>query len=101
MLAKDKLIVIIVLVFKDLIDSYISHSEFVSLNNMFKEHKYIKEAVKVPKKDKKWHSSNVKWTFILSNTKNLQKQNNVKIKCEIDGNTNLYPSCIGCGFKKG
>ena len=60
MSAKDQLIVIKVLILKDLIDSYISHSEFVSLNNMFKEHTNVKEAAKVPKKDKKWHSSNVK-----------------------------------------
>ena len=53
MSAKDKLTIIKILIFKDLTDSYISQSEFVSLNNVLKEYKYMKEAVKVPKKDKK------------------------------------------------
>ena len=43
MLAKDKLSTIEVLIFKDLIDSYISH---VSLNNVFKEYDVMNKAIK-------------------------------------------------------
>ena len=28
------------------------------------------------------------------------RNNNIKIKCEMDGKINLYSCCIGCGFKK-
>ena len=27
------------------------------------------------------------------------KNNNIKIKCEIDGTINICSNCIGCGFK--
>ena len=29
-----------------------------------------------------------------------QKNNNIKIKCEIDGKINPYPCCFDCGFNK-
>ena len=43
MLAKSKLNRIEVLIFKALIDSVISHDEFVLINNVLKEHNEIKE----------------------------------------------------------
>ena len=30
----------------------------------------------------------------------LTKNNHIKLKCKVDGKTNLYSCCISCGFKK-
>ena len=46
MLAKTKLNKIEVLYSRALIDSYISHDEFVSVNNVLREYDDIKEEVK-------------------------------------------------------
>ena len=45
-LAKSKLNIIEVLISKDLIDSVISHDEFVLINNVLKEHNEMKEKIK-------------------------------------------------------
>ena len=42
LLGKDKLNTIEVLIFKALIDSYISHDELASLNNVLREYNEIK-----------------------------------------------------------
>ena len=49
-LGKDKLNNIEVLIFKTLIDSYISHDkyEFVSVNNVLREHYELKKEIKNP-----------------------------------------------------
>ena len=49
LLGKDKLNTIEVLISKALIDSYISHDEFVSINNVLKEYYEMKEGIKSPK----------------------------------------------------
>ena len=46
MLAKPKLNIIEVLIFRALIDSNISHDEFVSVNNVLKEYDDIKGEIK-------------------------------------------------------
>ena len=46
LLAKTKLNAIIILISKDLIDSNISHNEFVSVNNVLKEYDDMKEEIK-------------------------------------------------------
>ena len=43
---KDKLNTIEVLISKALIDSYISHDEFVSVNNVLREYYEMKEEIK-------------------------------------------------------
>ena len=48
MLGKDKLNTIEVLIWKALIDSYISHDEFVSINNVLREYNEIKKEIKNP-----------------------------------------------------
>ena len=48
-LGKDKLNTIEVLILKAWIDSYISHDEFVSINNVLKEYYEMKEGIKSPK----------------------------------------------------
>ena len=49
MLAKSKLNSIEVLISKTLIDSNISHDEFVLINNVLKEYEEMKEEVKILK----------------------------------------------------
>ena len=46
LLRKDKLNTIEVQISKDLIDSYISHDEFVSMNNVLREYYDMKEKIK-------------------------------------------------------
>ena len=46
MLAKSKLNSIEILISKALIDSYISHDEFVSVNNVLRKHYEMKEEIK-------------------------------------------------------
>ena len=48
-LSKSKLNSIEVLISKTLIDSNITHDEFVSTNNVLKEHDYLKEELKTIK----------------------------------------------------
>ena len=48
LLGKDKLNTIEVLISKALIDSYISHDEFVSVNNVLREYYEMKKEIKNP-----------------------------------------------------
>ena len=48
-LAKNKWNTIEVLISKDLINSDICFDEFVSVNNLFNKHEYMKKAIKNPK----------------------------------------------------
>ena len=48
LLGKDKLNTIEVLISKTLIDSYISHDRFVSVNNVLREYNEMKEEIKNP-----------------------------------------------------
>ena len=46
MLGKDQLNAIEVLIYKDLIDSYVIHDEFLSVNNVLREYYEVKEEIK-------------------------------------------------------
>ena len=48
LLEKEKLNTIEVLIYKALIDSYISHDKFVSVNNVLKEYNEMKKQIKNP-----------------------------------------------------
>ena len=48
LLVKDKLNTIEVLISKSLINSYISHAEFVSVNNVWREYNEMKKEIKNP-----------------------------------------------------
>ena len=48
LLAKTKLNIIKVLISKALIDSYINHSRFVSVNNVLREYNEMREEIKYP-----------------------------------------------------
>ena len=49
LLTKRKVSTTEALIFKDSIESYISHDEFASINNVLKEYDDITEAIKTPK----------------------------------------------------
>lgn len=76
------------------------------MNNMLKEYIDIKEAIKNPRSinlviiisEKKFaDANNIKWIFIKCSK---FKDNNSKIKPEIDGKIEHYSYCIDCGLKK-
>ena len=48
MLGKDKVNIIEVLIYKALIDSFINHDEFISVNNVLREYNEMKEEIKDP-----------------------------------------------------
>ena len=48
LMGKDKLNTIEVLIFKSLIDSYISHDKFISVNIILREYNEIKNKMKNP-----------------------------------------------------
>ena len=48
MLVKDKVNIIEVLISKALIDSFINHDEFISVNNVLREYNEMKEEIKDP-----------------------------------------------------
>ena len=54
LLRKDKLNTIDVVISKALIDSYIGHGEFVSVNNVLREHYKMKEEIKYPETSVKY-----------------------------------------------
>ena len=62
MLEKDKLSNIEVLIYKTLIDSYISHDEFVSVNNGSREYNELKKKLKILK---------LLWNTLYKNNENL------------------------------
>ena len=48
LIRKDKFKAIEILISKALIDSYVSHDEFVSINNVLREYKEMKREIKTP-----------------------------------------------------
>ena len=54
LLGKDKLSTIEVLISNVLIDSYISHDEFVSVNNVLREYNEMKKEMKNPETSVKY-----------------------------------------------
>ena len=64
-LGKDKLNTIEVLISQALINSYISHDEFVSVNNVLREYYEMKEEIKNPETSKEYIVQN-QWKPIVS-----------------------------------
>ena len=59
MLAKTKLNTVEVLTYEALIDSNISHEEFISVNNVPKEYDHIKEEIKNVNKYVQYNQANI------------------------------------------
>ena len=70
MLGKGKLSSIEVLISKALIDSYISHDEFVSVNNVLREYYEMKKEIKNPETSVEYNTYK-KWKPIGSFVKNI------------------------------
>ena len=70
MLGKDTLNTIEVLISKALIDSYISHYEFVSVNNVLRKYNKMKEEIKNPEVSVEYIIQK-QWKRIASVVKNI------------------------------
>ena len=70
MLERDKLNTIKVLNTKSLIDSYISHDKFVSVNNALREYNEIKKETKNPETSAEYIIQK-QWKLIVSVVKNI------------------------------
>ena len=70
MLGKDTLNTIEVLISKALIDSYISHYEFVSVNNVLRKYNKMKEEIKNPEISVEYIIQK-QWKRIASVVKNI------------------------------
>ena len=99
MLGKDKLNTIEVLISKALIDSYISHDEFVSVNNVLREYYEMKEEIKNPETSFEYIIQK-QWKPIVSVVKNIlltKIQESKKIK---QNRLMLLSNCTVCGKTK-
>ena len=74
-----------------MINSNISHDEFVLINIVLKEYDNVKKEIK--------NSNIIKWTLIALNVLCLQKTRNIQIKRKISWKINIYFHCTDCGFK--
>ena len=70
LLGKDTLNTIEVLISKALIDSYISHYEFVSVNNVLRKYNEMKEEIKNPEISVEYIIQK-QWKLIASVVKNI------------------------------
>ena len=70
MLGKDKLNTIEVLISKALIDSYITHDEFISVSNVLGEYNDMKNEIKNPESSVEYIISK-QWKPIVSVVKNI------------------------------
>ena len=75
LLAKAKLNTIEVLIFKALIDFYINHYEFVSINNVLREYNEKKEEIQNPNKFCRIYFINTMKTYFVSCKKNSANEN--------------------------
>ena len=90
-----------------MVDSCINHDEFVLVNNVLKAYDNERKESKILIIDKHVNLrkkfsgiSNIKWIFTALNAQRLLKNNNIKIKSQINEKSNLCSPCTDCGFKK-
>ena len=98
-LGKDKLKTIKVLISKALIDSYISHDEFIPVNDVFREYYEMKKRCK-----KSWifcgiHYIKVMETYCVS-CKKYTADKNSSVKKTKQNSLMLLSNCAVCGKKK-
>ena len=70
LIGKDKLNTIKVLISKALINSYISHDKFVSVNNVLREYNEIKEKIK-----KSWNFCGIYRTNMVDISRKMYERN--------------------------
>ena len=95
-LGKDTLNNTEVLIFKALIDSYISHDEFLLVNNVLREYSEMKQEMK--KVCVIYYIQKIKM-YCLSCKKNTEKENSSVRKTK-QNRLMLLSNCAACGKKK-
>ena len=77
MLGKDKLNRIEILISKAIIDSYICHDEFVSVNNVLRQYYEIKNEIKSPETSLEYIIVSIKINILLTKLQVSGKLNNM------------------------
>ena len=77
LLGKDKLNRIEILISKAIIDSYICHDEFVSVNNVLRQYYEIKNEIKSPKTSLEYIIVSIKINILLTKLQVSGKLNNM------------------------
>ena len=80
MLRKDKLNTIEALISRTLIDSYISHDEFVSVNNALREYNEMKEEIK-----KSWNFCRTHYISMVDISRETYERNGIETIVDNDG----------------
>ena len=91
LLEKTTLNIVDLLISNVLIEWNISHDEFVLKIDVLKEYDDVKGKIK--------HSNNIKRSLLHAQCSMFTKNNNIKIKREIDGKINLCYCCLTTGLK--
>ena len=101
LLGKTKLDTIEVLISKSLIDSYIyiSHGEFVSVNNVLREYNDMKEQTKKSGSFCRTHYIKTMKTYCVSCKKNTANENS-SVRITKQNRLMLLSNCTVCGKKK-
>ena len=78
MLGKDKLDTIEILISKSSINSYISHDEYILVNNVLRKYYRMKEEIKNPEtlRNTLWKKNGVSWKNILPTKIQVSKKLN-------------------------
>ena len=99
LLRKDNLNSIEVLFSKALIDSYISHDEFISINNVLRKYYEMKKEIKNAENSVEYTIQEQKETYCISCKKHTANQNS-SIKKIKQNRLILLSNCAVCGKKK-
>ena len=99
LLQKDKLNNIEVLFSKALIDSYISHGEFIGINNVLREYNKMKEEIKNPETSVEYTICK-QWKHIVSILKKYTANENSSFRKTDQDRWMLFSNCADCGKKK-
>ena len=93
LLGKNKLNTMKVLISKALIDLYISHNEFVSINNVLKEDNEMKEEIK-----KSWNFQGIQYINMIDISRKTYERNDIETIIDNDGILWLNEKSIGKGL---
>ena len=98
-LAKSKLNSVEVLISEVLIDSNISHDEFVLINNVQKKFDDMKEEIKTSNEKQKFKLYKTKLSYFLKCRKNTESKNPNVLRTKY-GRIMLLSKCSVCNSKK-
>ena len=95
---KRKVNAIEVLIFALLIDSFISHDEFVSVNNILREYNEMKKEIKIPETSVEYIMQNQSKP-IVSVVRNTENKNS-DVRRTKENRLMILSNCAVCGRKK-